>query len=233
MKKIALALLVLVIAAAGALLWLRDNVDGLLKTAIETHGSAMTQAKVSVGAVHIDAASGRGMIRDLTIANPAGFNTAHALKLASLELEIDPATLLKDVVTVRRIAVVAPDVIYEKGDHETNFDALQKNIATYLAPATKTPAGKKLIVEEFTLTDAKAHASAAFLKGETVGVALPDIRLQQIGRAKGGVTPGELGQEITAALKARLAKAVSFDNLMKSTGEALGKAGSAIKGLFK
>jgi len=233
MKKIALALLVLVIAVAGALLWLRDNVDGLVKSAIETYGGAMTQATVSVGAVHIDAASGRGTIRELTIGNPAGFKTAHALKLASLELEIDPATLLKDVVTVRRIAVVAPDVIYEKGDTETNFDAIQKNIATYLAPATKTPAGKKLIVEEFVVTDIKAHASAAFLKGETVGVTLPDIRLQHIGRAKGGVTPGELGQEIVATLKARLTKAVSFDNLMKSTGEALGKAGSAIKGLFK
>jgi hypothetical protein len=38
---------------------------------------------------------------------------------------------------------------------------------------------------------------------------------------------------VAGALKARLTGAVSFDRLMKSAGDALGKAGSAIKGLFK
>jgi hypothetical protein len=71
------------------------------------------------------------------------------------------------------------------------------------------------------------------MNGKTVNVPLPDITLKNQGKAKGGISPGELGQEITGALKAKLTAAVSFDRLMKSTGEALEKAGSAVKGLFK
>jgi hypothetical protein len=54
-----------------------------------------------------------------------------------------------------------------------------------------------------------------------------------IGKAKGGVTPGELGQEIAKAIKQKLYAAVNFDDLMKSAGKSLEKAGSAINGLFK
>lgn len=79
----------------------------------------------------------------------------------------------------------------------------------------------------------QAQASAAFMNGKTVSVPLPDITMKNIGRAKGGITPGELGREVAGALKAKLSGAVSFDRLMKSGGAALDKAGSAIKGLFK
>jgi hypothetical protein len=94
-------------------------------------------------------------------------------------------------------------------------------------------AGKKLMVELLTVRDAKAQASAAFMQGKAVALALPDITLRDIGRAKGDVTPGELGQEIAAAMKAKLSAAASFDRLMQSTGDALNQAGSAVKGLFK
>jgi hypothetical protein len=233
MKKIAAVLLVLVAIVGGALFWLSGNIDGLIKNAIESYGSAMTQSKVTVGAVKITPADGKGTISNLAIGNPAGFKTAHALKVARIDIDIDIASVARDVIVIRHIAVVAPDVIYEKGETMTNFDAIQKNIATYLGPSDGKKEGKKLIVEQLTIRDAKAEASAAFMNGKTVSVPLPDITLKDIGRAKGGITAGELGQEVAGALKAKLSGAVSFDRLMKSAGEALGKAGSAIKGLFK
>mgnify|MGYP001574477584 FL=1 len=233
MKKIAAALLLLVALIGGALFWLSGNIDGLLKDAIETYGSAMTQAKVSVGAVKIAPADGKGTISHLAIANPAGFKTTHALKVARIDIDIDIASVAKDVMLIRNITVLAPDVIYEKGEAMTNFDAIQKNIAAYLGPGDRNKEQRKLIVEQLSIRDAKAQASAAFMAGKTVSVPLPDITLKNLGRAKGGITPGELGQEVAGALKAKLTGAVSFDRLMKSAGEALDKAGSAIKGLFK
>lgn len=233
MKKLAAALLALVAVIAAAVFWLSGNIDGLVKDAMASYGSAMTQAKVSVGAVNIAAADGRGAISDLVIGNPAGFKTSHALKVDQIEVEIDIASLAKDVITIRRIAIKAPDVIYEKGESMTNFDAIQKNIASYLGPADSKKDGKKLIVEELTIRGAKAEASAAFMSGKSLSVPLPDITLKNLGKAKGGITPGELGQEVAAALKARLGSAVNFDRLAKSAGAALDKAGSAVKGLFK
>lgn len=233
MKKTIAVLLVLVAIAGALLFWLSGNIDGLIKDAVAQHGSAMTQARVSVDAVRIEPASGKGTVSGLVIGNPAGFKTSHALKVGQIEVDIDLASVAKDPVLIRRIAIDAPDVIYEKGETMTNFDAIQKNIAGYLGPADRKNTGKKLIVEQLTIRNAKAQASAAFLNGKTVNVPLPDITLKNIGRAKGGVTPGELGQEVAGALKGRLSGAFSFDRMTKSTGEALDKAGTAIKGLFK
>jgi len=233
MKILAAVLFALVAIIGAAVFWLSGNLDSLLKTAIGDYGSAMTQAKVSVDTVKIAAADGKGTISNLLIGNPAGFKTAHAIKVGQIDVDIDIASVTRDVIIIRRIAINAPDVVYEKGDSMTNFDAIQKNIASYLGPADSKKEGKKLIVEELTIRDASAQASAAFMNGKTVNVPLPDITLKNLGKARGGISPGELGQEIAGALKARLSAAVSFDRLMKSTGEALEKAGSAVKGLFK
>ncbi len=233
MKILAAVLVILATIIGAAIFWLSGNMDSLMKTAIGDYGSAMTQAKVSVDAVKISPADGKGTITNLLIGNPAGFKTAYAIKVGQIDVDIDVASVARDVIVIRRIAINAPDVIYEKADVITNFDAIQKNIASYLGPADSKKEGKKLIVEELTIRDAKAQASAAFMNGKTVNVSLPDIALKNLGKAKGGISPGELGQEITGALKAKLTCAVSFDRLMKSTGEALEKAGSAVKGLFK
>lgn len=232
MKKIGIAVALVAVAVAGALYWLRGNMDALVKDAIEHYGSAMTRASVRVAAVEISPADGRGVIRGLTVGNPAGFKTPHALKVDRIEVAIDLASIAKDAVTVKKIGINAPDIIYEKADGTTNFDALLKNVNDYVGPSEKKDGGKKLIVEQLAVTDAKAEASAAFMDGKTVAVPLPDIALRDIGKAKGGITPGELGQEIFKTLKQKLASAVSFDNLTKSAGEQLDKAGSALKGLF-
>lgn len=231
MKKFAAALLLLAVVAAGAIFWLRGNLDGLVKDAIEKYGSDMTQARVKVASVEISAADGRGVIRGLSIGNPAGFRTPRALKVAEIEVAIDLASLAGDVVTIRKIAIVAPDVIYEKGEVGTNFDAIQKNIAAYVGPS-KQEGGKKLIVTEFAMRGATGQASAPFMNGKTVVVALPDIVLHDLGKSKGGMTPGELGQAIAAAIKQRLSSEVSFDRLAKSASHGLESAGKAIKGLF-
>lgn len=237
MKKMLYLLIALVLVAVGVgVYWVRGNLDSLVAQTLRDYGSAMTQARVQVDKVHIRTTDGRGTLEGLFIGNPSGFQTPHALKAAVVELEVDIGTLASDVIVIRKIAILAPDVIYEKGDSMTNFDALQKNIAQYLGPQQKPQAGekqKKFIVQEFSIRNAKAQASAAFMGGKTVSVPLPDIDLRDLGKAKGGATGAELAQEMTAAVKAKLTGAVRFDQLMKSAGSALDQAGKAIKGLFQ
>ncbi len=234
MKKslIAFAIFLLLLVAGGAF-WLHGNLDNLVRSAIRQYGSAMSGATVKVAEVKLKVADGQGMLKGLLIGNPAGFKTPYAVKADSIALELDVASLTKDVVLVKKVLVLAPEVIYEKGDVQTNFDALQNNIATYLGPSHNTGPGKKLIVQEFIIRGAKAQVSASFLNGQTVSVALPDIALRDLGKAKGGLTPGELGLEITNAVEKRLMSSVSMDKLAKSVGSALNKAGNTLQGLFR
>lgn len=215
--------------------WLAGSGDRLIVSAIGRYGSDMTQARVSVDAIKIAPADGKGCIEHLVIGNPAGFRTAYALKASRIELELDPASLVRDVVRIRRIAIEASAVIYEKGKATTNFAALRKNIAAYLGPGdrAKNDPGKKLIVEEFTVCNITAEASAAFISGRTVRVGLPDITLKNIGTAKSGGDPGELGQIPVHALESKLIGRIDFRQLMPPAGKALDKADATVKGLFK
>jgi len=240
MKKIVYVALGLLILAVAGMLWLRSNLDGIVRQAIIDYGSAMTKAEVSVDAVKIDAASGEGTISGLTIGNPAGFKTAHAIKVQQLTVAIDPASLAGDVIVIRKIAILSPDVIYEKGESMTNFDAIQHNIKQYTGARDDHQASTtRLIVEEFALRDATAKASASFMGGDTVSVDLPDLTLRNIGKKEGGVSPGELGHRIASAMQKQLTGAISFDKLgkaakdaAKSVGEAAGSAVDKVKNLF-
>lgn len=237
MKKLLITLIVFVTFLGGILFWLSRNMDDLVKDAIQSYGSSITQVKVSVGSVILSHTDGRGSIKELTIGNPPGFTTPYALKVAQVEMEVDLNTVTQDVIKVRRIAIVEPDVIYEKGDKLTNFEALSRHIAEAIrngdTPHDKQPV-KKLIVDVLTIQNAHAQASAAFTRGKTVALTLPaTITLKNLGHGKGGLTPGELAQEVTSALKSRLGTAAGVEFLVKSSGATLGEIGSTIKGWFK
>lgn len=227
----------LVCVVAGSWWWLQGNLDGLIKKAIVQYGSEMTAAQVSVESVQVQVKEGRVILRKLQVGNPAGFKTSHAFKVDEVELAIDIASVTKPVVTIEKILIKAPDVILEKGSDMTNLDALQKNMAKHLGQETKqtnkdAEPGKKLIVGQLSMTDMRAQASAPFMNGDTVAISLPNIELRDLGKSKGGLPPGELGQEVVQALKQKLSASFSFEGAAKSVGETADKAVNAIKGLF-
>jgi hypothetical protein len=212
-------LLALVVAlVAGGAWWLHGNLDGMVKRGIAHYGSQMTQAHVAVDAVRIRGTDGSGVVRGLVVGNPAGFRTAHALKVGAIEVAVDIGTLTDSVVVIKRIVIESPDVIYEKGDTMTNFDAIQQNIGRTLGASDESPS-RKLIVDEFVIRHARAQATAPGLGGRTVSATLPDITLRNVGRAQGGVTPAQLGQIVARALSQRLVASLGFDHVVKSLGE--------------
>jgi len=194
----------------------------------------MTQAKVSVGGVQLSPKDGTGLIQKLSIGNPKDFKTRYALQVEKIAVKVDLSTVTQAVVVIHEITLEAPDVIYEKGDALTNFDALMRNITASIGETSQRKSGdsKKLIVDSFTLRGAKARASASLSNGKTIDVDLPDITLKNVGRAQGGVTPEELGGIVANAIRSRLTASFSFDRLLQSGGQALDKAGSAIKSLL-
>ena len=244
MKKIILSLaaLVLVLVAAAGI-WLYSSLDSLVLAAIEKYGSEMMQTTVKVGQVKISPTDGSGAIGGLRIGNPKGFKTEHALSAGSIELGVDLGSLTRDVVVIRKIAVQAPDINYETSDAGNNVDVIQKNVQDYVtrtvgksdsAAKDKQPA-KKLIVDSLSIRDAKVSYAPALLQGKSITLSLPNIELRNIGRAKGGVTSGELASEIVAALKGQLVHTVaqSVTGAAGAAVDATKSVGSKIKGLFK
>jgi hypothetical protein len=213
------ALLVVVAIAVATVYRLPSDIDNLVGNGIAFYGSVMTKALVSAATVEFTDDTGKGTIRNFKIGNPVGFKSAHAFKVDRIDVDIDMESLNQDVVVIRMILVNGPDVIYEKGDQITNVDAIRKNIAVYLDnPITGSDGlGQKLVVEELTICNSRAKASAAFMDGRSISVPLYDMTLKNLGKTEGGFTPAELGQAIAAAIDAKLSKTVSFDQLQDST----------------
>lgn len=210
---------------AGAAYWLLGNLDAIIKRAVQRYGSQMTQATVSVDAVQLRSGDGVGVVRGLTVGNPAGFRTPYALKVGVIEVEVDVRTIADPVVVIKRMVIDAPDVHYEQGLAQTNFEAIQQNISRALAGtspssgADSASPGRKLIVDELVIRNARAQASAQALLGQSVSATLPDIRLRQLGRAQGGLTPAQLGDVVARAISQRLVASLGFDRLLRSLGD--------------
>ena len=230
MKKSRIAALsLLVVAAAVAWLWFSNPLNSLVKAAIEKFGSEMIQAQVSVGRVALSPTDGQGSLSGLSVGNPKGFETDHAFRAGHIELALEPASLAEDVILIHRIHIESPDISYEKNDGGTNFDAIQRNVESYLG-ASKKQAGKdapkKMIIESLVIRNAKVNYNGL------LDLKLPDIELRNIGKKSGGATSAQVTRAIIAELNTRLAIALAKTAAIGAVGGVAVGVGMGIKSLF-
>jgi hypothetical protein len=204
----------------GVALWIYLSLDQLVKRAIEHYGSEIIQAAVTVERAKLAPADGTGELRGLSIGNPKGFRTAHAATVGTIELAVDPLTVAKDVVLVKQIVVVAPNITYEPGARGSNFDAIQRNVEQYLGTdRSAAKRGRRLVVERLTIRGARLSYSPPVMTGKAaVLFDLPDIQLSSIGKGRGGVTPAELTKIVVDALVARMAEAIGRSAIRRGIG---------------
>jgi hypothetical protein len=222
-----------------------SNIDSIIKEGVETQGSEITQAKVSLKEVEISATDGSGRLAGLVIGNPKGFKTEHAFSLGGIKISLDVGTVMEDKVVIREITIDAPQIIYELGDGGSNLDALKRNVNSYLgvdeksgkAPAgdkpaaTKDDGGKKLIIEHIYIRGGKISVSASMLQGRKITSPLPDLHLKDIGKKEGGASPGEVVNEVITAVQDAATKSVASLNIKGLVGD-VGKAvESQLKGV--
>jgi len=232
MKKTLAIVAVLVIAAVAAYFVLQNPLGRLVKMAIEEFGPEMTQAAVKVSKVEISATDGRGALSGLVLGNPRGFKSDYALKAGTVEIELEPASLAKDVIVIRKILIDAPQIGYEKADGITNFDAIQRNVEEYLgakgdkSEKIKQGSSKKMIIDSFVIRNAKVNYNGM------LELTLPDIELRNVGKKTGGATSAQVAKAIIAELNAKLAMALAKAAVIGGVGGVVVGAGVALKGLF-
>lgn len=233
MKKTLAIVAVLVIAAVAAYFMLQNPLGRLVKMAVEEFGPEMTQAAVKVGRVEISATDGHGALSGLFLGNPKGFKSDYALKAGTVEIELEPASLAKDVIVIRKILIDAPQIGYEKVDDITNFDAIQRNIEKYLgtksdkSEKSKQGSGKKMTIDSFVIRNAKVNYNGM------LELTLPDIELRNVGKKTGGATSAQVVKAVVAELNTKLAIALAKVAVIGGVGGVVVGAGAAIKGLFQ
>jgi hypothetical protein len=77
---------VLIVVIAVGVYWFASNLNSLIKSAVETYGSEITKAEVTLDKVEISPTSGAGMLSGLKMGNPAGFKTDSAFSLGQISV---------------------------------------------------------------------------------------------------------------------------------------------------
>lgn len=233
-KAIAIGAAVLIVAVVALVYSLLSGLGGIVKAAVEKYGSEATQVAVTLDRAEVALTEGRAALNGLEVGNPPGFRTDNAFEMGAISVTIDTASVTEDPVVIKEVAIIGPVVTYELGDAGSNIDAIQKNLGGSGSGKKETKQseweGPKVVIRNLVVRGGKVNISAVPLGGKTMSATLPDIHIKDIGKKKGGATPAEVAEIVTAALTKRVSNYVAGLDL-GTVFEGVTEVPAALKGL--
>jgi hypothetical protein len=231
-KKLLVVLLIILIVISGLFVFLKDNLDEIVREIIVTSASEATQTNVSLAQVKLNLKEGVGVLNNYQQGNPVGFQTKYAFRFDQAELDIDVGSILDDVVIIERVFINHANILYEFNDGKTNFVELKKNIDKNLkkknsdkenkpigeqdkiSSQSKTQQSKKIIIRSFEMINTEVEAAMPFASSQTLSVQLPNIKLNNIGAKENGLLADELMRVFVDSMEKDLKRAINFKNLV-------------------
>lgn len=239
LAKVLLALvLVLLLLVGGLHLWL----GSLIKRGVEQVGPRITQTSVILRDVDISLLSGQATLQDLTVGNPEGFQTPSAFRLHNATVRLNWKSVLSGTVIIEEILIDGPEITFEGTPAGTNLGTIRDNAKAF-APgesSEKTPAanraaqqgsGKKVVIKQFTMTNARANmlVRAGGVETKAQGISLSDIRLTNIGAASGGVSFQEVATIVMTSITNSASRMVtSLDKPLEKGAQMLDESAKQI-----
>ena len=232
MKKLLVVLLIVLIVISGLFVFLKDNLDEIVREIIVTSISEATQTNVSLAQVKLNLKEGVGVLNNYQQGNPVGFQTKYAFRFDQAELDIDVGSILDDVVIIERVFINHANILYEFNDGKTNFVELKKNIDKNLkkknsdkenkpigeqdkiSSQSQTQQSKKIIIRSFEMINTEVEAAMPFASSQTLSVQLPNIKLNNIGAKENGLLADELMRVFVDSMEKDLKRAINFKNLV-------------------
>lgn len=225
----AIVVLVIVIVVVGL-----SKLGPLVKMAVNTYGPRITDTELRVDDVGISIFSAEAKLKKFFLGNPKGFKSASAMKVGSIDVDVDEGSITKDPIIINRIEVVGPEITYEKLGKTDNFQAILNNVQKNIPKGepTKTEQskegpGKQLIINDFIIKNGRVNLAVAMPGGvlgeQEIKADLPDIHLKDIGKKKGGASPAEVAKEIFASLHEK----ITSPKVIGALDEQLKKLGGA------
>ena len=224
MKKIGIVILVLLLMiGAGAYLFL-GNLDGLVESTIEEVGTELAGSEVALDDVQLDLASGSASLLGLTIANPEGYSSDHALALKRVTVAIDPASLAKPVLRLNEVVVRGARLNVEQQGNRSNLsdllDQLQKddNAAGEGTESAGDSTDVRLFLKRFVFANTRATLLSEESGKQVIKV--PDVKRNNVGDPEQGLSPEQLGDALLEAVLEEVEAAVA-EHLAQAAGNAL------------
>lgn len=234
-RKLLIAALALLMVIVGIGVFLYNSIDPIVESAIEKYGTQIMGTEVSVGSVHISLKSGRGTIRDVTVANPDGFSSRDLFKLKEITLDIDVASINKDPIVIDEVTIAAPEVRVEvNANAQTNVAVIKSNVDKYQSstvPVERKEGGgfeKRFLIEKLVFEEGTVEIDATALGVEAEALELPPVRMSNVGGPHGD-TPDGIGKTVSRAFLGEVTDVVTQEVKARAMEKAKQEAGDAAK----
>ncbi len=219
-------ILLIVVVVAGVAFFLGP----IIRTGVEQAGPRVLGVPVQLAKARASLLTGRVHLEGLVIGNPKGFETDHAFKVDSFQVEWAPASVLTKRVHVKSILIDSPSIMYEQTLSGNNFGALMDNLkepepAGEAAPTKEeeepAPAdakeGVKVVIDTLRISNGRIGVSMPGMGSGSVPIPLPTIELTDIGKERNGASIPEVIKQVMGAIVQGVTKAVT------SSGQLLGQ----------
>lgn len=220
---------VLVLLVAGAAWFLYRNLDGLVAGIIEREGSEATRTDVEVGSVSIDLQAGSAAIALLAVANPDGFSDQPAIALRDFAIQLDPLAVTSDPLVIERVRVDGAELLVEQDGARNNLETILASVQRLASGDNTKDDGRKLIIERFELTDARAALLVPQLD-ERREVQMPEVVLTDIGRATNGATAASVAKQLLTPIIGMALESAAEAGVTDALKERLGETERDIAG---
>ena len=211
-KVVVGVVVVLVLAVAGAGVYLLQNLDGIVKSLIEEIGTETVGQKVSVADVKIKLGEGSASISGLTVANPPGYSNEPVFSLDNISVSIDAGSITGPVYVINEISVDGVSVLAEQKGVSTNVQALLDGMPSTeggeAAPA-ESSAGSDVLLAIGKVNFANGSMELRSDQFENQKVELKRLNLRNLGTPENGLTPEQIGYEVTNQLVDQIKDAVT------------------------
>ena len=244
--RIAITVLCILLAAA----WLIPYAIGLgVQSAVSTLVGPVLGVPVHLDKAQFRPFAGRVRLLGFVLGNPEGFNTDHAIRVGEVTVDLDMKSIFKETLVIRRIYVEAPEIVYELGLGKSNLGRILEQLGGDSKAAGDSPekpsradggsGGKKLVIDDFRIENARVRLSATLAMGAAAPIPLPDIHLTGIGREKGsnGASPAAVVRQLFRAIANAVTQAATgaagvIGDGAKALGSGIGKMAGGVKNLL-
>lgn len=230
MRKVFYTLgLVALIGAGLAWYFVNIRLDTMVESRLERAATMALGSHVEVGGVETDLRKGTLRIREVFVANPPGYENAHAMRFNGIEAAVDYKNL-----EIKRVVIDQPEFIIEELGGTTNFqqmlDMLESGeiVAPAGDPAKPEP---EIVIRHFRIDKARAAFESKSLDRYT------DLNVDaiELNNLKG--TPSELAEQIGKVvlkeLSSEAAMALLEAQARKKAGDFGDKVSGALNSIFK
>ncbi len=239
-KKIILILSAVII---GVIFFVNPYLSDAIKDKMESQASKILGVDVTIDDFEISILTGSAEVTGLSIANPPGFLSYKAFYFDKIAAQVDVFSVFSDIVVIKHIAIIRPEINYEIAIGETNINMIQSNIADKKAENTNnygdnlsadvgsaggnngSNSGSKFIIEDLKITKIKVMTR---LGGGVQTIEIPEIHLQNIGKDGQEKSFRDVSVQIMGAVLTALSQA-DINLVLGGVIEQMDRAKSQIK----